>query len=133
MREHRRLFRIFAPRSNKKMKITPSQARQINQVLRIVAVHGMARVRDLYIEAGNPADFEGIHYVILMMGNELELLQIIEDGKMARITTKGKSAAKIGIKTYLAVRLSAKVVSVVAGICTILSLIGWLLQHFGCL
>ena len=36
------------------MKITPFQAHQINRVLRIVAVHGMARIRDLYIEAGTP-------------------------------------------------------------------------------
>lgn len=127
MREHRRLFRIFAPRSNKKMKITPSQARQINQVLRIVAVHGMARVRDLYIEAGNPADFEGIHYVILMMGNELELLQLTEDGAIARITIRGILASKIGIITYLSVVIIMKVI---AGLAILSAIVSVLIQVF---
>ena len=127
MREHRRLFRIFAPRSNKKMKITPSQARQINQVLRLVAVHGMARVRDLYIEAGNPADFEGIHYVILMMGNELELLQLTEDGAIARITIRGILASKIGIITYLSVVIIMKVI---AGLAILSAIVSVLIQVF---
>lgn len=109
------------------MKITPSQARQINQVLRIVAVHGMARVRDLYIEAGNPADFEGIHYVILMMGNELELLQLTEDGAIARITIRGILASKIGIITYLSVVIIMKVI---AGLAILSAIASVLIQVF---
>lgn len=109
------------------MKITPSQARQINQVLRIVAVHGMARVRDLYIEAGNPADFEGIHYVILMMGNELELLQLTEDGAIARITIRGILASKTGIITYLSVVIIMKVI---AGLAILSAIVSVLIQVF---
>ena len=109
------------------MKITPFQAHQITRVLRIVAVHGMARVRDLYIEAGTPADFEGIHCVILMISNDLKLLQLTEDGAIARITIRGILASKIGIITYLSVVIIMKVI---VGLAILSAIVSVLIQVF---
>lgn len=113
------------------MYVTRKQAHMINQVLRMIAIHGMAQVRDLYIEAGDSADFEGIHFIIILMAEDLKLIKLMGDGNTARLTLRGKCAGKTGVRFYLFAKLSSKVTGVVAGVCTILSFIAWLLQLFG--
>lgn len=108
------------------MFISRKQARMINHVLRIVAVHGMAQVRDLYCEVGEANDFERIHFVIKMTVDDLKLLRLEEADLVARITSKGLIVSHIGIRTYLLLILLAKIVVVAASICTVLSFVFWL-------
>lgn len=103
----------------------PSTPNQSGAPNRRRSWHG-SHQRFIY-RGGNPADFEGIHYVILMMGNELELLQLTEDGAIARITIRGILASKIGIITYLSVVIIMKVI---AGLAILSAIVSVLIQVF---